>query len=118
MAWLTKLKGKLGEKVPKYIAGMASIFIAGAKQVFDGCAIFATKKGLIMPLWGLFKSMTGIGVGSKLAKTLYGRIVTQARISLFYEKLGVVDTLVGRIDMLALHVIMSLEIMSTTPSWE
>ena len=71
-----------------------------------------------MPLWGLFKSMTGIGVGSKLAKKLYGRIVTQARISLFYEKLGVPDTFEGRIDMLALHVFMALEIMRETPSCE
>jgi len=48
--------------------------------------------------------------------SLYGTIVAQARTPSFYREFAVVDTVNGRFDLLALHLILVLERFSTEPS--
>ena len=44
-----------------------------------------------------------------IASTLYGAIVAQARNPIFYEELGVPDTVSGRFEMVVLHLVLVLE---------
>jgi len=48
--------------------------------------------------------------------TLYGTIVAQARLPSFYREFAVADTVNGRFDLLALHLMLVLERFSTEPS--
>ncbi len=54
----------------------------------------------------LFRRETG---ADAIASTLYGAIVAQARNPIFYEELGVPDTVSGRFEMVVLHVVLVLE---------
>jgi cytochrome b pre-mRNA-processing protein 3 len=54
----------------------------------------------------LFRRETG---ADAIAATLYGAIVAQARNPIFYEELGVPDTVSGRFEMVVLHVVLVLE---------
>ena len=53
-----------------------------------------------------FRRATG---ADAIASTLYGAIVAQARNPIFYEELGVPDTVSGRFEMVVLHVVLVLE---------
>lgn len=44
----------------------------------------------------------------QIARSLYGSIVTRSREHVFYARLGVPDTLQGRFEMLALHLVLVL----------
>ena len=48
-------------------------------------------------------------------EVIYGMIVTQAREPLFYQALGVPDTVNGRFDMVLLHLWMVLRQLSSRP---
>lgn len=45
----------------------------------------------------------------RVARILYDRIVAQSRLPVFYAGLGVPDTLMGRFELLALHMFAGLE---------
>ena len=55
---------------------------------------------MLNPLNWLLK----IGPTGRKATELYGSIVTQARLPVFYRELGVPDTTSGRYEMLVLHI--------------
>ena len=56
------------------------------------------------PLGGLIaRILQGPGAVKEVAAKLFDRLVAQARQRVFYEKLGVPDTVDGRFDMVALH---------------
>jgi cytochrome b pre-mRNA-processing protein 3 len=44
----------------------------------------------------------------QIARSLYGSIVARSREPLFYARLGVPDTLQGRFEMVALHLVLAL----------
>ena len=47
--------------------------------------------------------LQGPGATKEVAAKLFGRLVAQARARVFYEQLGVPDSVDGRFDMVALH---------------
>jgi cytochrome b pre-mRNA-processing protein 3 len=47
--------------------------------------------------------LQGPGATKEVATKLFGRLVAQARARVFYEQLGVPDSVDGRFDMVALH---------------
>ena len=47
--------------------------------------------------------------GQRKARELYGAVVAQARAPVFYSRLGVADTMEGRYELVALHLILALE---------
>lgn len=49
------------------------------------------------------RMLQGPGEVNQIAAKLFNRLVTQARDRVFYERLGVPDTVDGRFDMVALH---------------
>ena len=54
----------------------------------------------------------------QVARSLYGSSVTAARAALFYAEWGVPDTLAGRFEMVALHVALLLNRLSSTSTPE
>ena len=44
----------------------------------------------------------------QIARSLYGSIVTRAREPVFYARWGVPDTVQGRFEMIALHLVLVL----------
>ncbi len=51
----------------------------------------------------------------KAALSLYNAIVAQARVPVFYERLGVPDTVDGRFDMVVIHAALVLRRLSAVP---
>lgn len=49
------------------------------------------------------RALQGPGATREIAAKLFDRLVAQARARVFYEQLGVPDTVDGRFDMVALH---------------
>lgn len=49
------------------------------------------------------RALQGPGANREIAAKLFDRLVAQARARVFYEQLGVPDTVDGRFDMVALH---------------
>jgi cytochrome b pre-mRNA-processing protein 3 len=56
-------------------------------------------------MFGFFKQRIS---RKKQAKALYEKCLLQARLPVFYEKLGVPDTVDGRFEMVALHCFMTI----------
>lgn len=57
----------------------------------------------------MFKWLTNDTRARRKARDLYGAVVAQARLPVFYSDLGVADTPEGRYEMIALHLILTLE---------
>lgn len=55
-------------------------------------------------LLSIIKRLFGDKAHNIVPHQIYGTVVTQARNSCFYTDLGIPDTVIGRYDMLALHV--------------
>lgn len=58
---------------------------------------------ILSMLFGLLKKF---GPEDDAAEVLYPLIVAKARTPVFYQKLGVPDTMTGRFDMIVLHVVL------------
>lgn len=57
----------------------------------------------------MFKWLTNRSQLSRIARELYGGVVAQARNRAFYSDLNVADTPEGRYELIALHLILTLE---------
>jgi cytochrome b pre-mRNA-processing protein 3 len=57
----------------------------------------------------MFKWLGKQSDSTRIARALYGAVVTQARNLEFYSDLGVADTVEGRYELVALHLILALE---------
>lgn len=55
------------------------------------------------------KVLQGPGSAKQAAGKLFGRLVAQARHRVFYEQLGVPDSVDGRFDMVVLHIFLVLQ---------
>ena len=55
-------------------------------------------------LISIVKKLIGKNVSNDVPRRIYGAVVTQARNASFFSDLGIADTVMGRYDMLALHV--------------
>jgi cytochrome b pre-mRNA-processing protein 3 len=53
---------------------------------------------------------------SKTIALLYGAIVAQARLPVFYESYGVADTVNGRFEMIVLHLVLALRRLNGGPA--
>ncbi len=63
----------------------------------------------------MFRSLKVRAQLQRKASELYGAIVTQARQPLFYAKLGVPDTPVGRYELVVLHLFLVMERLRNAP---
>jgi cytochrome b pre-mRNA-processing protein 3 len=59
-------------------------------------------------LWPFNRSKTGLDFSRRTIETIYGMIVAQARLPVFYQSFGVPDSVGGRFDMIVLHLWMVL----------
>ncbi len=57
----------------------------------------------------MFKWLGKQSASKRTARALYGAVVTQAREPAFYAARGVADTMEGRYELVALHLILALE---------
>lgn len=71
-----------------------------------GLSITATRSAMRLPRW--FRASPQDRAVDRDARQLYARLVEQARAPAFYRSLGVPDSLDGRFELLALHVVLAL----------